>query len=213
MMLVQWVSDLLGRMSQTIFGYMNFLVLNGTYSFGMKYIVLVPSILLLTPWAKRPNPLAKDLVHISLSGTLIRWRNSCSTPVIGFRTAFASKLLIYFVALAYHALITAGCCWRGCRNGYRWVLGALMGGIFGLIGSAFGASCWWFLFSTLGGVGLSGGIICTIFSHWFGGCGVKLSRSSEAVMGVIFTLGKFGATLGGETGGCFVDYVGTCCCG
>ena len=70
-------------------------------------------------------------------------------------------------------------------------------------GSAVGASCWWFLFSTLGGVGASVGIICTLFSDWFGGCGVKLSRSGVAVMGGISTLGNFGATLGGKTGSCF----------
>ena len=72
MMQVQWVSALLGRMSQTILGYVNFLVLKGTSSFEMKYMVLVPSIILLTPWAKRPNSLARDLVHISLSGPLMR---------------------------------------------------------------------------------------------------------------------------------------------
>ena len=54
-MRVRWVSALLGRMSQTIFGYVTFLVLNGTSSFGMKYTALVPSIRLLTPWDKRPN--------------------------------------------------------------------------------------------------------------------------------------------------------------
>ena len=108
MIRVRWVSALLGRMPQTIFGYVTFLVLNGTSSFGMKYIVLVPSILLLTPWAKRPNSLAKYLVNISLSGPLMRWRNSCRTPVIGFRTAFASKLLIYLSELAYRALLTVG---------------------------------------------------------------------------------------------------------
>ena len=69
------------------------------------------------------------------------------------------------------------------------------------------------LFSTLGGVGVSGGIIFTLFSDWFGGCGVTLPRSGVDVMGGIFTLGKFGATLGGETGGCFDDSVDTCCCG
>ena len=212
-MRVRWVSALLGRMLQTIFGYVTFLVLNGTSSFGMKYIVLVPYIFLLNTWVKRPNSLARDLVHISLSGPLMRWRNSCSTPVIGFRTVFASKLLIYLAVLAYCALLTAGCCWRGWRNGYRWVIGALLGGIFGLRGSAFGASCWRFLFFGLGGVGVSGGIICTLFSDWFDGFGVKLSRYGVAFMGGIFTLGDFGATLGGETGGCFDDSVGTCCCG
>ena len=116
----------------------------------------------------------------------MRWINSCNTPVTGFRTAFASKFLIYLAALAYRALLTAGCCWRGWRNEYRWVLGALLGGIFGLRGSAFGTSFWWFLFSTLGGVGVSGGIICTLFSDCFGGCEVKLSRSGVAVMGGIF---------------------------
>ena len=70
-------------------------------------------------------------------------------------------------------------------------------------GSAFGASCWLFLFSTLGGAGVSGGIVCTMFSDWFG----------VAVMGGIFTLGTFGATLGGETGRCFDDSVGSCCFG
>ena len=116
-------------------------------------------------------------------------------------------------ALAYRALLTDGFCWHGWRNGYQWVLGALIIGIFGLRGSAVGASCWWFLFSTLGGVGASGGIICTLFSDWFGGCGVKLSWSGVAVMGGIFTLGSFGATLGGGPGGCVDDSVGTCCCG
>ena len=71
-MRVRWVSYLLGRMSQTIFGYVTFWVLNGTSSFGIKYIVLVPSIRLLTPWAKRPNSLANDFVHIYLSGPLMR---------------------------------------------------------------------------------------------------------------------------------------------
>ena len=204
---------MLGHTLQTIFGYVTFLVLNGTSSFGMKYIVLVPYIRLLTPWAKRPNPLAKYLVHISLFGPLMRWRNSCSTPVSGFRTAFASKLYICLAALAYRALLTAGCCCRRWRNGYRWLIGALLGGIFGFRGSAFGAPFWWFLFFTLGGVVVSGGIICTMFSEWFGGVGVQLSRSGFAVMIGIFNLGNFGSTLGGDTGGCFVVSVGSCCCG
>ena len=116
-------------------------------------------------------------------------------------------------ALAYRALLTAGCCCLGWRNGHRWVLGALLCGIFGLRGSAFGVSCWRVLFSTLGGAGVSGGIICTLFSDWFDGGGVMLSRSGVAIMRGIFTPVKFGATLCGETGGCFVDSVGTCCCG
>ena len=45
-------------------------------------------------------------------GSVMRWQNSCSTPVSGLRTAFASKLYICLVALAYCALITAGCCCR-----------------------------------------------------------------------------------------------------
>ena len=109
---------------------MTFLVLNGTSSLGMKYIVLVLSIHLLTPWAKRPNLLAEYLVHISLSGPLMRWQNSCSTPVSGFRTEFTSKLYIFLAALAYRALLTAGSCWCGWRNGYLWVLGALLVGIY-----------------------------------------------------------------------------------
>ena len=62
-------------------------------------------------------------------------------------------------------------------------------------------------------MGVSGGIICTLFSDWFGGGRVMLSRSSVAVIGGMFTLQNFGATLGGETGSCFYDSVGTCCCG
>ena len=68
-------------------------------------------------------------------------------------------------------------------------------------------------FSTLGGVGVSGGIICTLSSDCFGGFGVKLFRYGVAVMGGIFTLGNFGATLSGGPGGCFDDSVGTSCCG
>ena len=58
-------------------------------------------------------------------------------------------------------------------------------------------------------MGVSGGIICTLFSDWFCGCGVKLFWSGVAVVGGIFTLRNFGGTLGGETVGCFDDSVGT----
>ena len=61
---VRCVSALLGRMLHTIFGYVTFFVSNGTSSFGIKYIVLVPSIQFCTPWVKRPNSLASDFVHI-----------------------------------------------------------------------------------------------------------------------------------------------------
>ena len=88
---VRLVSALLGRMLQTIFGYVTFLVSNGTYYFGIKYIVLVSSIRFRTPWANRPNLLASDVVQISLSGPLIRWQNSWSTHVSGLRTALDSK--------------------------------------------------------------------------------------------------------------------------
>ena len=98
----------------------------------------------------------------------------------GFSTAFDSKCLIYLAALAYHALLTAGSFCRGWWNEYRWVLGALLVAIFGMGGGAAGASCWWFLFSTLGGVGLSVGIM----------------------IGCMFTLGNFGATLGDRPGDC-----------
>ena len=99
----------------------------------------------------------------------------------------------------------------------------LIGGVISLRGSAFVASCWRFLCSTLGGVGVSGGIVCTLLSDWLGGGGVMLSRSGVAtmmggtfgvtVMGGIVTLGNDGATLGGEKGSCFDAFVGTCCCG
>ena len=68
---------------------------------------------------------------------------------------------------------------------------------------------WWFLFSALGGIDVSGGTICTLFSDCFGGCGVKLYRSGVTVMEGIFTLENFGATLGGGPGGCVDDSVGT----
>ena len=64
-----------------------------------------------------------------------------------------------------------------------------------------------------GGVGASGRIICTLFSDWFGGCGVKLSQSGVTVMGGILTLGNFGATLGGGPGGCVSVSDGICCSG
>ena len=61
-------------------------------------------------------------------------------------------------------------------------------------------------------MGVSGGIICNLLSEWLGGGGVMLSRLSVAalmggavgatVMIVVVTLGKYGATLGGETGRC-----------
>ena len=122
-------------------------------------------------------------------------------------------MLNIFGGVSIFALLTAGSCWRGWWNGYRWVLDALLVGIFGMRGSAAGASCWWFLFPTLGGVGLSGVIICNLFSNWFGRCGVTLSWCGVSVMGGIFTLGNFGATLGGGPVGCVNDSVGTCCCG
>ena len=222
-MRVRWVSALLGRMLQTIFGYVTFLVVNGTSSFGIKYIVLVPSIRLLTTWAKRPNSLANDFVYISLFSPLMRWKNSRSTPVSEFITAFDSKLYICLAALAYRALLTAGCCCCRWQNGYLWLFGAMIGGVIGLRGSAFVASCWWFLCSTLGGVGVSVGIVCTLLSDWFCGGGVMLSWSGVAdvmggtfgvtLMGVIFNLVNDEATLGGETSSYFDAFVGTCCCG
>ena len=62
-------------------------------------------------------------------------------------------------------------------------------------------------------MGASGGIVCTLLSDWFGGCGVKLSRTCVNVMGGMFNPGKFGATLGGRLVDCVDDSVGTCCCG
>ena len=62
-------------------------------------------------------------------------------------------------------------------------------------------------------MGVSGGIVCTLFSNWFGGGGIMLFCSGVDMMGGIFTLGKFGATLGGEIGSCFDASVGTYCCG
>ena len=67
---------------------------------------------------------------------------------------------------------------------------------------------------TLGGVGVSGEIICNLVSDWLGMGGLMLSRSVGAalkcgavgatVLGGVVTLGKDGATLGGEP---------VCCCG
>ena len=76
---------------------------------------------------------------------------------------------------------------------------------------------------TLGGVGISGEIICSLVSDWIGMGGVMLSRSGGAtlmggavgatVMGGVITLGKDGATLAGDTFCCCGAVVGTCCCG
>ena len=77
-----------------------FFISNGTSSYGIKYIVLVPSIQFGTPWAKRPNSLANDFVQISLSSPLIKWQNTWSTPVSGLRTALDSKLYRWLAALA-----------------------------------------------------------------------------------------------------------------
>ena len=130
----------------------------------------------------------------------------------GLRTELASKLYIWLAALAYRALITDGCFFCRWRNEYQWLFGAMIGGVIGLRGGAFVAFCWRFLCFILGGVGVSGGIICTLLSEWLGGGGVMLSRSGVTalmggtvdvtVLGVIFTLGNYGATLGGETGSC-----------
>ena len=76
---------------------------------------------------------------------------------------------------------------------------------------------------TLGGVGVSGGIICNLLSGCLGMGGVMLSHSGVAalmggavgatVVGGFVTLGKYGATLGGETVCCCGAVLGTCCCG
>ena len=62
-------------------------------------------------------------------------------------------------------------------------------------------------------MGLSGGIICTLFSDWFGGCGVTISLSGVVVIGVMITLGNFGATLCGRPSDCVAVSVGACCYG
>ena len=66
-----------------------------------------------------------------------------------------------------------------------------------------------FLCFALGGVGVSGEIICSLVSDWLGMGGVMLTRTGCAtvmggavgatMMGGVITLGKDGATLGGET--------------
>ena len=85
-------------------------------------------------------------------------------------------------------------------------------GIICLRGGTSVAFCWRFCCCTLGGVGVSGGIICNLLSDWLGGGRVMLSRSGVAdlmgvvvgatVMGGVVTLGKDEATLGGETVSC-----------
>ena len=76
---------------------------------------------------------------------------------------------------------------------------------------------------TLGGVGVSGEIICNLVSEWLVMGGLMLSCLGGAtfmggavgaiVMGGAVTLGKDGATLGGEKCCCCGAFVGTCCCG
>ena len=85
-------------------------------------------------------------------------------------------------------------------------------GVICLRGGTFVAFCWRFCCFTLGGVVVSGGIICNLLSDWLGGVGVMLSRLGVAalmggdvgatVIGGVVTLGKDGDTLGGETGSC-----------
>ena len=89
-------------------------------------------------------------------------------------------------------------------------------GVVCLRGGTFVAFCCLFIMlfccCTLGGVGISGEIICSLVSDWIGMGGVIFSRSGGAaftggdvgatVMGGFVTLGKDGATLGGETGSC-----------
>ena len=85
-------------------------------------------------------------------------------------------------------------------------------GVIFLRGGTFVAFWWQFRCFTLGGVGVSGGIIRNLLFDWLGGGGVILSRSDVAalmggdvgatVMGGVVTLGNDGATLGGETGSC-----------
>ena len=61
----------------------------GTASRGMKKMVLVPEIFveedldLPTPWAQRPNSLAKEVIHVSLSGPLVSLSIFCLAPVTG----------------------------------------------------------------------------------------------------------------------------------
>ena len=76
---------------------------------------------------------------------------------------------------------------------------------------------------TLGGVGVSGEIICSLVSDWLGMSGVMLTYMGGAtvmggavgatVMGGVITIGKDGSTLGCETISCCGAVVGTCCCG
>ena len=51
------------------------------------------------------------------------------------------------------------------------------------------------------------------FPDWFGRCGVTLSRSGVVVVGGMFALGNFGATLGGRPGDCVAVSDGICCSG
>ena len=79
-----------------------------------------------------------------------------------------------------------------------------------------------FFCCTLGGVVVSEEIICSLVSDWPGMVGVMLTHSSGAtvmggavgatVIGGVITLGKNGATLGGEPLYCCGAIVGTFCC-
>ena len=46
-----------------------------------------------------------------------------------------------------------------------------------------------------------------------GGAALMGGAIGATMMGGVVTLGKYGATLGGETVCCFGAVVGTCCCG
>ena len=100
-------------------------------------------------------------------------------------------------------------------------------GVVCLRGGTFVAFCCLFIMLfccyTLGSVGVSGKTICSLVSDWLDMGGVMLSRSGGATlmggavcataMGGAVTLGKYGATLGGETFCCCGAVVGTYFCG
>ena len=100
-------------------------------------------------------------------------------------------------------------------------------GVVCLRGGTFVAFCCLFIMlfccCTLGGAGVSGEIIFSLVPDWLGMGGVMISRSGGAalmggtvgstVMCGVVTLGKDGATLGGEKFCYCGAAVGTCYCG
>ena len=97
-----FVSTLFGQTVATSRRYMTLRPF-GIFVGWMKNMVSLPRMRLPTPWANLPKSLARDVIHISLSGPLDRAPYSREVPVASSMTAFASNSLctMWVVAAIY----------------------------------------------------------------------------------------------------------------